>query len=392
MAKTYKRLDGETDCELIFRICKEKDLIGSWQDVADILNELTGNNYTESKYRKSFQEFQRVFSANQNHFTNDNQVNEIRRLERKLEQAKIQYRDERNAWNKQNYTAARVSQKLDYLEKALTSIGMEKFEPQKVLKHSGTDEMIVCLSDLHIGEAFDNKLAKYNSTIAENRLEQYLSNIIEQISIYHPGKIHVCCVGDLINGNIHKTIQVTNRENVIDQIKIATELISNFCYELTKYSNVYFYNVSGNHTRLDRKDDALKDERLDDIIGWAVGLNLKHIKNFKYINNNIDTGICVFNVAGLDYVAVHGDYDSPTSQGVSALSMMVNTVPYAILRGHLHTVKMDEISGVIIVQGGSLAGAGNDYTIQKRMIGKPSQAVCICNEKGIKAFMPIVLD
>jgi len=30
----YQRLNGESDEELIFRICKDKELIGSWNDVA----------------------------------------------------------------------------------------------------------------------------------------------------------------------------------------------------------------------------------------------------------------------------------------------------------------------------------------------------------------------
>ena len=70
-------------------------------------------------------------------------------------------------------------------------------------------------------------------------------------------------------------------KNVIKQIKIATELISSFCYELTKYFKVVFMtNVSGNHTRIDRKEDAIHDERLDDLISWAVDLSLQHINNF----------------------------------------------------------------------------------------------------------------
>ena len=41
----YKRFNGESDEELIYRITGEKDQIGSWQDVADILNELLGTEY-----------------------------------------------------------------------------------------------------------------------------------------------------------------------------------------------------------------------------------------------------------------------------------------------------------------------------------------------------------
>ena len=52
---SYRRFDGETDEELIYRVTGDKDKIGSWQDVADILNELLGTEYTESKFRKQRQ-------------------------------------------------------------------------------------------------------------------------------------------------------------------------------------------------------------------------------------------------------------------------------------------------------------------------------------------------
>ena len=48
----YKRLENESDEELIYRVCKDKDIIGSWQNVADILNKLLNQDYTECQYRK----------------------------------------------------------------------------------------------------------------------------------------------------------------------------------------------------------------------------------------------------------------------------------------------------------------------------------------------------
>lgn len=61
----YKRFEGESDEELIYRVTGEKDIIGSWQDVADILNELLGTEYTESKFRKQRQTFDKMLVANQ---------------------------------------------------------------------------------------------------------------------------------------------------------------------------------------------------------------------------------------------------------------------------------------------------------------------------------------
>ena len=39
-----KRLDGESDSELIYRVCLMKQAIGSWVDVANILNSELGVN------------------------------------------------------------------------------------------------------------------------------------------------------------------------------------------------------------------------------------------------------------------------------------------------------------------------------------------------------------
>ena len=73
----YKRFEGETDEELIYRITGEKDKIGSWQGVADVLNELLGTEYTESKFRKQRQAFDKMFSANQSKFSDDKAIMEI---------------------------------------------------------------------------------------------------------------------------------------------------------------------------------------------------------------------------------------------------------------------------------------------------------------------------
>lgn len=176
--------------------------------------------------------------------------------------------------------------------------------------------------------------------------------------------------GDLISGNIHKQVQITNRENVIEQIKIVSEMITSFCYTLSlHFSNVSLYNVSGNHSRIDRKEDALHDERLDDLIGWIVEKSLNHIENIHVqTGSSLDTGICNIKIRGLNYVAVHGDMDSFTRSGVQNLCTFLGYIPEAILYGHLHRCSFEEENGVKMVRSGSLAGAGDNYTIEKEYL------------------------
>lgn len=390
---SYKRFENESDEELIYRVCSDKDLIGSWQDVANILNELLGTEYTESKFRKQFQAFNKMLNANRGKFTDsDEQIKEIEVQKRELERKKIQFRDERNAWQKQNYADARVEEKLDKLEDELTSLGRTNFDTHNILSIDSDNDMLVILSDLHIGQTFDSIFGKYNTDIAKDRLNQLLNEVLSIRDLHNSRKCYVSLQGDLISGNIHKSIQVTNRENVIEQVKNATELVSSFCYELSlHFENVFLSNVSGNHTRIERKEDAIHDERLDDIISWAVELSLKHIDNFHVLHRNIDTGIADIDIRGKSYIAVHGDYDGFNKSGVQNLCLALGFVPYAITFGHLHVCSVDETNGVKMIRGGSLAGCGDSYTIEKRLTGKPSQMVCICTNKGIKAYYPIEL-
>lgn len=390
---SYKRFENESDEELIYRVCSDKDLIGSWQDVANILNELLGTEYTESKFRKQFQAFNKMLNANRGKFTDsDEQIKEIEVQKRELERKKIQFRDERNAWQKQNYADARVEEKLDKLEDELTSLGRTNFDTHNTISIDSDNDMLIILSDLHIGQTFDSIFGKYNTDIAKDRLNQLLNEVLSIRDLHNSRKCYVSLQGDLISGNIHKSIQVTNRENVIEQVKNATELVSSFCYELSlHFENVFLSNVSGNHTRIERKEDAIHDERLDDIISWAVELYLKHIDNFHVLHRNIDTGIADIDIRGKSYIAVHGDYDGFNKSGVQNLCLALGFVPYAITFGHLHVCSVDETNGVKMIRGGSLAGCGDSYTIEKRLTGKPSQMVCICTNKGIKAYYPIEL-
>lgn len=151
---TYKRYNGESDEELIYRICENKDQIGSWQDVANIINELTGNDYGESTYRKKYQAFRKMLDANQSKFVDSNaQLKEIEIQKRELERKKIQFRDERNAWQKQNFADARVEEKLDKLESELVSLGRTNFNKHDNVSINSDNDMLIILSDLHIGQS-----------------------------------------------------------------------------------------------------------------------------------------------------------------------------------------------------------------------------------------------
>lgn len=368
----------------------------TWKELSPIINEKWRDSEDEyrdeSAYRKPFQSAENYYEDVFSKMMDDEYAKEINLQKRELEKAKIQFRDERNAWNKQNYDSARVNQKLDYLEEQLTSIGNVNFQPHDNVEINSDNDILIILSDLHIGACYLSAFGEYNSDIAKDRLNQLLNETIKIAKRHSSENCFVSLQGDVISGNIHNSITVTNRENVIDQIKLASELISSFCYELSKvFSKVYMTSVDGNHSRISRKDDALHDERLDNLICWAVKNSLSYVDNFITLNQYIDTGISTMNIRGKTYIGVHGDYDSYTKSGVGNLALAIGFIPYAITFGHMHTCAIDECNGIKMIRGGSLGGCGDSYTIEKRLTGKPSQMICVCNNKGVECYYPIEL-
>lgn len=395
MEATYEEVKQIVEDKLV-----NKTEYRSYEELSEILFG-EGNCYNENEVRKRMYGMKRMIELydaiekpSLEEKVSDARITEINNAKRELEQAKVQFRDERNAWNKQNAIDARVSQKLDYLEEVLRDNGEVRYPlPDVSTVKKSNNDLLVLLSDLHVGQTFNSSFGEYNSNLASKRITQYASEVIRIGQFNNCQTCYVSILGDLISGSIHKSIQVTNRENVIDQVKIASKLITDFIYLISpKFENVVVNNVSGNHSRLERKEDALHDERLDDLIGWIVKNSLSHLDNVIFMENDIDNGIGSFTIRGKEYISVHGDYDSYSKSGVSNLCMMIRRIPYAILFGHLHHCSVDETNDIKMIRGGSLAGAGDAYTIEKRLSCKPSQMVCVCSDKGVESYHVVELD
>lgn len=389
----YKRFEGESDEELIYRITGEKEKIGSWQDVADILNRLLGTEYTESKFRKQRQAFDRMFASVK--AAESDYATEIQNKLRELAREKIKYQDERRAWNAQNYAAARIDETMERIEAGLRDAGRINFPEVKVTQNDGSKEIVCLLADLHIGQCFSSVFGGYDVDIAAIRLLEYSSRVKEIGKRHGARVVRVVSVGDQISGNIHSAIVAANQENVIEQVKIASRLIAWFCNELYKtFEEVYFYDVFGNHSRITpNKKDAIKDERLDDLVGWSACQMLAHLPNFHDERKaaRLDSTLGKFQIGRKTYCFIHGDMDTISRDGINRLSAACKTKPDYILLGHNHTPEMREIDGVQVFQSGSLPGSGDDFTMAHRLISKPSQTVLVCDDEGVECCYNIAL-
>ena len=399
---TFKRNENENEEQFIWRIgqAKENGLIDAdWDEIGEIINKEFRSDESEyrtsSAYRKLFQYAKKMYEAGCfNNLDESEYIKELREAKHEVRKEKQKLFDERVALNKSLRESARAEEDYAILTKLIQQNGRTTLPEVEHWITKSDNDLVIILSDMHLGSTSDNYFGVYDSDIAKNRLDQYATEIMS-IQLKHESEnAYIFLLGDMISGNIHYGTQLENRENVIEQIQKCGELISAFVYKLSKYfNNVYVNSVSGNHSRLARKDQVLRNERLDDLIPWYMKAKLSHLSNVEFVDDgNIDPTIGWCDIRGKNYLLVHGDYDSYSESGVSKLVMMLGFKPEAIFFGHLHHCSYDEIAGVKLVRSGCFSGTSDDFTISRRINGKPSQMVCVVGDNGINACYPITLQ
>ena len=388
------RIGSETLTQYLWRVGNNREALGlTWTDVANLCNKYfqdDDSTLTESAYRKKYQAakqfYDEVFAKE------DFKADDIEEQRRELLKIKQQLRDERTSLYSRVRSEARLDQNFQYLSDQLQEIGRVAFDNCSAVRINSDSSLLIILSDWHIGSTFSSTWGEFNTYIAKDRLNQLLEEIKVIRERHNAQDAYISIQGDMINNSIHKSIAITNRENTIEQTKIVIELLSSFIFEISKIVNVvHVTNVSGNHSRLDKKEDALHNERFDDLIGWTVEKLLSNVSNVEFLNTNMDIGIASMNIRGKEYVNLHGDYDAFSKSGLANLCLMIGHIPYAVTFGHLHTCTVDDIQGVKMIRGGSLSGSGDDYTVERRLKGAPSQMVCVCTDRGVECFYPIEL-
>lgn len=309
-----------------------------------------------------------------------------------LRKERQKFFDQRNAFNKIVRDRSRQEELNEIIVNAIHDGDLPQLNYERSFVEAGGNDLLVSLNDLHYGAVHSNYWDEYNSDIARDMISYYIDKIIEIAETHHSENCIIWENGDAISGSIHRSIQITNKENVIEQVMGASELIAEFIAELSKhFRTVKFVSVSGNHSRVEaNKDNALVEERLDDLIEWYITARLQNFGNVEIgFGEKIDSTMYLINIRGKNYCGIHGDFDNSAAK-VQSLQTMVGKPLYAILSGHMHHNKVDEVQGVKTVMAGSFLGM-DDYCIQKRIYGQPEQMVCVCDDSGIICHYDIPL-
>ena len=346
---TYKRFEGETDEELIFRICNDKEQIGSWQDVANIINELTGNDYGESTYRKKYQAFQKMLSANQSKFVDsDAQLQEIQVQKRELEKAKVKLKTEKleyARWIREEARDELITEKICESIASLPSLEI----PQYIQPVHNTRAYALVFGDEHYGAEFEIKglfgdvLNAYSPEIFEERMWSLFNQTVEIIQKENIDTLNVFSMGDFSDGCLRVSQLMKLRYGVVDGTIKYADFICNWLNELTRYARVKFQMTNGNHTELrmlGQPKGTFTEDNMGKVVSEFIKTRLKDNDNFTFIEN--PTGYIYAQLACHTILGIHGEVKN-MENAIKEFSKIYSVPIDYLLAGHLHHSRIEEV-------------------------------------------------
>lgn len=311
----------------------------------------------------------------ENNVSDNEKVDELREKIRELEIKKVQYKDERRINSKYMRPLARHERMLDVIKDEICNL--EPLVYDKAYIGNAHNTATLLCSDLHYGIVCDNYWNKYNMDIAQDRMFKVVSDTIEYCKKFNINTLHFALLGDLISGVIHKTLELENEVDVVQQTLKCAELLSTCLNELAnEIPNIKVHMTVGNHSRVTpNKKESVDTENFEYFV-WEF-MKLRCVRDdVEFVDNDIDETFIHYEVNGEHIIGVHGHLDR-VSKVVSDFATMFSGMKIkAVYCGHLHHEYTNEINGIKLVMNSTLSGT-DTHSKNMRYVGKPSQTLII---------------
>ena len=150
-----------------------------------------------------------------------------------------------------------------------------------------TTEGQLNVADWHTGLKVESYWNDYSLAIQRERLQELVEKTILYIHRHNVKKVHVMNLGDLLHGIIHTSTRIVAEVDVIQQFRIAWQLLAEILKALAKeVEQVQFYSTYGNHSRItEKKQDALDRENFELLIPDMLKEHLQNHTNILLMPN-----------------------------------------------------------------------------------------------------------
>lgn len=346
LAEKYLKLENESELAYICRICDNKPIIGTWQDVADIINKQLKRDWTESAYRKQYQAFKKLLEEHEEViFKNDNYLQSIKREIEKLELEKVKLNTANIEYRKNKRHDARFEMFYESVAANIKALDVPDFEPLAE-NVSGDDsrklEYVLTVADIHAGANFETDNNSYSLSVCSQRFNKLATETIKYINTNNIKNIKVVVLGDDIQGILRVSDLKLNETSVPEATVIVSKLISNLLNKLSKHARVDYYHVpTSNHSQirpLNTKASMLASEDIEYVIGHYIK---DVLANNQRVNVNLNFGYEYIEIPIHNFktIAIHGHQIRNVNQAVNDLSCKNKVFYDYLFMAHLHAGK-----------------------------------------------------
>lgn len=292
----------------------------------------------------------------------------------------VQLSDLRNEVNRQARHQARYEQLLETVKYCCDKASeIKPFDCEVVLPNDEgiVREGVLLISDMHFGQVTENYWNTYDSNEFNKRCNVLVERVLEVSKRHNIQKVNIMGLGDYINGLIHTTTRLSNRESIVQQVANVSEAISTIVYEIAKeVPYVTLSMTDDNHSRMfaNKNENTDKDSFVP-FMKEFIKMRIKDLPNVVFIENHIDTGIIALKICNHTVVGVHGDKDSVKTAIPRMTSLLKTNVDYLCM-GHYHSIKEDTEGESELIVNGSFGGT-DEYAKNLRLHSKPIQKYMI---------------
>ena len=383
------KYDGETEEQLLYRLGQMKDEIGTWEDVADIINELFGYTYGEAKYRKQFSRMMQ--KEDKNAFVPKTVVADDSSEEylQQLEDLKNEIKIERKKLQTVNLERSRIDRETARQELFYEQIGqyiksksVEKFNPIYKPKNKRM-KYLLGIADIHANAKWKTNTNEYSMDIVEKRLKLLLAETIQFIKEKQLDELNIVLLGDLIDGCLRMSNLQAMDSSVAKSIADISDMLIGFLEVLVEMTHIHinlFDVVYSNHSmpRFLQNYDIRED--LGYTINRYIRTGLRNNPNID-IYSPLDGDICLdFNIWDFNIIGFHGHKEKKQSEAIKNFTVERRKLYDYAVNGHLHSnqktsVALDGLHDVENIQFPSFCG-DDPYANSIHKISKGSCMIC----------------
>jgi len=307
--------------------------------------------------------------------------------------------------------AERMAEELAGLRDAISPRNIEWALPEA--GHRGSSVVAVMLSDMHMGEVIDPEevsgINAFNPDICRARVRRLFTaacHVGSRLTSDTDCKGALLILGgDMISGDIHEELRMTNALTSHEQVEAAIEEISAGVTVLQKtFGRVHVVSVPGNHSRVTHKPTAKLYSRAsyDTLIASQSAARFRDnpFVTWQY-GPDKDQSVNLF---GFEHLITHGDKIGtrggmgfagpilPIVRGTKKIEAQQSSIgrrPDYIWHGHYHTTA----NAGNVMSNGSVPGYSEFASDIRASVEPPQQWLAVLHSHwGMRERVPIQLE